>query len=79
MTTKKTPAFEENLAALEHIVEQLESGKLSLDESMKAFEQGIKLTRECQTSLASAEQKVQVLMNRNGEQSLEDWQSQENE
>ena len=71
MATKKTPAFEENLSALEGIVEQLESGQLSLDDAMKAFEQGIKLTRDCQASLASAEQKVQVLINKNGEQTLE--------
>ncbi|MEJ2045672.1 MAG: exodeoxyribonuclease VII small subunit [Reinekea sp.] len=73
MTTKKTPSFEDNLSALEGIVDQLESGKLSLDEAMKAFEQGIKLTRECQESLVTAEQKVQVLMNKNGEEQLEPW------
>jgi len=71
MATKKTPAFEDNLNALEGIVEQLESGQLSLDDAMKAFEQGIKLTRDCQESLAAAEQKVQILINKNGEQTLE--------
>lgn len=71
MAKKETPSFEENLSALEQVVEQLESGQLSLDDAMKAFEQGIKLTRECQESLANAEQKVQVLMNKNGEASLE--------
>ncbi len=71
MATKKAPAFEENLSALESIVEQLESGQLSLDDALKAFEQGIKLTRECQESLAAAEQKVQILMNKHGEPTLE--------
>ena len=71
MATPKTPAFEDNLSALEQVVTQLESGQLSLDDAMKAFEQGIALTRDCQQSLASAEQKVQVLMNKNGEESLQ--------
>lgn len=71
MPAKKAPAFEDNLAALEELVEQLESGELSLDDAMKAFEQGIKLTRACQESLAKAEQKVEVLMSQNGEESLQ--------
>ena len=44
----------------------MESGDLSLDESLKLFEEGIKLTRECQHALASAEQKVNQLMEQNG-------------
>ena len=79
MTTKKTPSFEDNLNALEGIVDQLESGKLSLDEAMKAFEKGIKLTRACQESLATAEQKVQVLMSKSGEERLEPWPDQGDE
>jgi exodeoxyribonuclease VII small subunit len=71
MANVKTPVFEENLGALEGIVEQLESGQLSLDDAMKAFEKGISLTRQCQESLATAEQKVQVLMNKNGEEMLQ--------
>jgi exodeoxyribonuclease VII small subunit len=71
MANKKTPAFEEKLGDLEGIVEQLESGQLSLDDAMKAFEKGISLTRECQESLAQAEQKVQVLLSKNGESKLE--------
>lgn len=71
MATTKKPAFEKNLSALEGVVEQLESGQLTLDEAMKAFEKGIALTRECQESLASAEQKVQVLMNQQGEENLQ--------
>ena len=71
MSTKDAPSFEDNLAQLEAIVGQLESGDLSLDDAMKAFEQGIRLTRECQESLSTAEQKVQVLMAKNGEESLQ--------
>jgi len=48
---------------LEQIVEQLESGDLSLDKSLKQFEKGVKLSRDCQAALTDAEQKVQVLMN----------------
>lgn len=54
--------FEESLANLENLVEAMEAGELSLEESLKAFEQGIKLTRECQLALEQAEQKVQVLL-----------------
>ena len=71
MADAKTPSFEENLAALEQLVNQLESGQLSLDDSMAAFEKGIKLTHQCQQALATAEQKVQVLIEKNGEASLQ--------
>lgn len=54
--------FEEALANLETLVEAMEAGDLSLEESLKAFEQGIKLTRECQQMLDQAEQKVQLLL-----------------
>jgi exodeoxyribonuclease VII small subunit len=54
--------FEESLASLEGLVDAMEAGDLSLEESLKAFEQGIKLTRECQQALDAAEQKVQLLL-----------------
>ena len=54
--------FEEALASLEALVEAMEEGELSLEESLKAFEQGIRLTRECQAALEAAEQKVQLLV-----------------
>ncbi|MEJ2610843.1 MAG: exodeoxyribonuclease VII small subunit [Candidatus Thiodiazotropha sp.] len=60
----KTPAFEEALKELESLVETLEQGDLSLDESLKSFERGISLTRHCQEALKEAEQKVMIL---NGE------------
>jgi exodeoxyribonuclease VII small subunit len=59
--------FEGSLAQLEELVEQLEAGDLSLEKSMEAFEKGVTLTRECQTALKAAEQKVQLLMEKNGE------------
>jgi exodeoxyribonuclease VII small subunit len=58
--------FEVSLAKLEELVAAMEDGDLSLEESLQAFETGIKLTRECQAALQSAEQKVQILMNNNG-------------
>ena len=59
--------FEEALQKLERLVSLMEEGELSLEDSMKAFEKGIKLTRECQTALQKAEQKVQILLNESGE------------
>lgn len=54
--------FEKALQALEQQVQELESGELSLEEALKAFEDGIRLTRECQQALSEAEQKVQLLL-----------------
>lgn len=56
---------------LEQLVEQMERGDISLEESLKSFERGIKLTRTCQQALQEAEQKVQILLEKNGQQSLE--------
>jgi len=64
---KKSVDFELALDQLEELVEEMEQGDLTLEESLKAFEQGIKLTRECQGALAAAEQKVQMLIEENGE------------
>lgn len=62
MASKKTPNFEQSLEQLEMLVEKLESGDLSLEESLQTFEQGIKLTRSCQSALQDAEQKVSILL-----------------
>lgn len=64
---KKTPDFEQSLAALEEIVTKMEEGNLTLEESLRAFEQGITLTRDCHTVLAQTEQKVEMLMEAEGE------------
>ena len=67
-TTQKSEFnFEEALEELERLVSSMEEGELSLEESMKTFEKGVKLTRECQAALKKAEQKVQILLNENGE------------
>ena len=60
-------AFEQSLAELEQLVQQMESGDMSLEQSLKAFEKGVKLTRECQKALTEAEQKVQILLEENGQ------------
>ena len=67
MAAKKSFPFEESLSKLEELVERMENGDLSLEDSMKSFEAGIKLTRECQKALKSAEQKVKLLIEQNGE------------
>ncbi len=59
--------FEKSLAELEALVEDMEAGELSLEESLKAFEKGMKLSRDCQQALAEAEQKVQVLLAEGGD------------
>jgi exodeoxyribonuclease VII small subunit len=59
--------FEASLEQLEQLVEQMEEGELTLEESLKAFEAGVKLTRECQQALQDAEQKVEVLMQQGDE------------
>jgi exodeoxyribonuclease VII small subunit len=54
--------FEKSLVRLEEVVKQLESTDLSLDEAMKLFEEGVKLSRECQKQLEEAEGKVEILL-----------------
>lgn len=64
--------FEESLKELEEIVEKLEAGDVSLDESIKLFENGMKLSKSCQKMLDTAEKKVSVLLaNENGELELQ--------
>ncbi len=64
---KTTPDFEHALANLQQLVERLESGDLSLEDSLNCFEQGIGLTRDCQAALTQAEQKVRILLEQNGQ------------
>ena len=63
MAKPKTEAsFEKNLEELEAIVAALEGGELSLDESLKQFEQGIRLSRTCEKALLDAEKKIEILV-----------------
>lgn len=65
--------FEQSLTELEGIVQKLEEGDRPLEESLKLFEQGVRLSRECQARLQNAERRIQVLMqDGNGELGLTD-------
>ncbi|MFQ3170252.1 MAG: exodeoxyribonuclease VII small subunit [Oleispira sp.] len=72
---KTTFHFEQSLAELESLVERMESGEMSLEDSLKAFEQGIKYTRDCQNALTKAEQKVQLLLQKNGQMEAQPFNS----
>jgi exodeoxyribonuclease VII small subunit len=63
--------FETSLKQLETLVARMEKGDLSLEESLKAFEEGVRLTRLCQETLTTAQQKVQALVQQQGKTSLE--------
>lgn len=74
-----TPTFEEALKELEDIVERMDSGQLSLEDSLQQFERGVELSRTCQTSLKSAEQKVEQLVKKHGELAIEPFQEETGE
>ncbi len=65
--TKKTPDFESSLTELEQLVNRMEQGDMPLADALQAFEQGIALTRDCQGILDQAEQKVRMLVEKDGE------------
>jgi exodeoxyribonuclease VII small subunit len=83
MSTKKAEKeakpvdFETAMQELEHIVERLEQGDLSLEESLASFERGVLLTRTCQVALKEAEQKVEILLKKAGEPSIENFNPEE--
>jgi exodeoxyribonuclease VII small subunit len=66
MPAKKPVNLEKALNELEKLVEEMEQGNLSLEESLKRFEKGIALTSDCQEALQKAELKVQELIEKNG-------------
>jgi exodeoxyribonuclease VII small subunit len=71
------PNFEAALAELEKIVEKMESGEQTLEESLKSFQRGIELTRTCQQGLREAEQRVEKLIQKNKEFVAEPLQSED--
>jgi len=77
VTDSKDPplSFEAALSELETLVERMESGELSLEESLKSFEEGIVLTRTCQQALADAEQKVEILTSNDPQADAEPFES----
>ena len=68
--------FEKTFLELEELVNQMEKGDLSLEESLKCFERGMNLTKDCQQALQQAEQKVKILLEKN---SLENFKSDNND
>jgi len=74
-STKKTDSldFEASMIELESLVERMEQGEQSLEDSLKDFERGIALTRSCQKSLQETEQKIQQLIEKNGQDELVDF------
>lgn len=65
--SKKPFTVEHALGELEGLINAMESGDLTLEQSLQAFEMGIRLTRECQDALNQAEQKVQILLSEKGD------------
>ena len=70
MAQKKSnnPNFEKSLGELEKLVEKMEQGDLSLEASLDHFEKGVTLSRACQQALKEAEQKVEILMQKNAQE-----------
>ena len=58
--------FEKQLKELEEVVANMEAGELTLEESLKAYEKGIRLTRECQAALDDAQLRIDILVERDG-------------
>jgi exodeoxyribonuclease VII small subunit len=71
--------FEKSLTELEALVTKLEQGDVPLEEALKTFERGVALTRQCQTALRTAQQKVEVLLARNGEETIESFDDEDDE
>ena len=61
------PPFEEALSQLERVVDRLEQGDLELEESLAAFEEGVRLSKRCVSQLDAAEQRIEILMQEGGE------------
>lgn len=70
-------SFEEQMESLEKIVAELENGNLNLDESVNKFEEGIKISKECNKILEEAEKKITILVNENGEIKEENFETEE--
>ena len=68
-------SFEEQMEKLEEIVGELEKGDLNLDDSVSKFEEGIKISKECNKILEEAEKKITILLNKDGEISEENFET----
>jgi len=78
-TRRRKMDYEAAVTELESLVDRLEQGDISLEESLKLYESGVLLTRDCQEALKTAEQKVQVLLEQSGQSSLVDFDTNKNE
>jgi exodeoxyribonuclease VII small subunit len=67
MSKSEDSNFEELMTKLEEITSELETDKLSLDESVKLFEEGMKISKECNSKLEDAEKRITILINSNDE------------
>ena len=70
-------SFEEQIEKLEQIVKELEKEELNLEDSVSKFEEGIKISKECNKELENAEKKITILINQNGEISEEEFKTEE--
>jgi len=74
---KEKQSFEDDLKKLQKIVEELSSGKLTLGESLKKYEEGVKLAQGCSSLLEDAQRKVESLMKKDGKFTLEKFKEEE--
>ena len=79
MTKKRptAPGFEKALQELEALVEKMEQGEMSLEDSLQHFEKGVQLSRACQQALKEAEQKVEILMQKNDQEDIAPFDSED--
>ena len=73
----ENPSFEASLKELEALVEKMEQGDLSLEASLSHFERGVQLSRACQQALKAAEQKVEILMKKSGQEEITTFDSED--
>lgn len=70
-------SFEEQIEQLENIVKDLEKGELNLEDSVSKFEEGIKISKECNKTLEEAEKKITILIHQDGEMKEENFVTEE--
>lgn len=77
MDKQKNDNFEEAIKKLENIVSELEKGNLNLDESVEKFEEGINISKQCNEILQTAEKRISILLEKNGEIIEEEFDTEE--
>lgn len=77
MENEKTGNFEESMKKLEEIVVELEKGELNLDQSVEKFEEGMKISKECNNMLQNAEKRISILLENDGEVTEEEFEAEE--